>query len=106
MFRRLSLTIISVCLVNFCFAQKDKDSLAIDTGFIDYADLFSELEAFIDSISAPPSFTLVNLGIGQVFLPISQMKKRRQLQPGDPFILHRLVILIRPGLNWAPALRW
>jgi hypothetical protein len=46
------------------FAQKPAQSLpSVDTTFTDYDLLFSELDHFIDSISAPRSFTLVNIGL-------------------------------------------
>ena len=67
MLRKLLLTITTVCLVQLCTAQKGKDTPAFDTSFTDYDDLFSELEAFIDSLSAPRSFALFNLAIGQSF---------------------------------------
>lgn len=49
-------------------AQKPvKDSLLIDTSFMDYDLLFSELDAFLDSITAPRTFAIFNAGISQGF---------------------------------------
>lgn len=67
MHRKLLLAISAVLLVQFCHAQKGKDSLTIDTSFLDYEELFSELDALIDSLSAPRSFTLINLAMGQSY---------------------------------------
>ena len=65
MLRKLLLTIGTVFFFQAGIAQKDRDSLAIDTSFFDYTELFSELDALIDSLSAPRSFTLINLGVSQ-----------------------------------------
>ena len=68
MLRRLVITIGSFFIVSLCFAQRNKDSLAIDTTFTDYDELFSELDALIDSLTAPRSFTIFNIGLGTGFL--------------------------------------
>jgi hypothetical protein len=68
MFLKLTVTIMSFCVTSLCFAQKEKPLPAIDTTFTDYDELFSELDALIDSLTAPRSFTLFNIGIGQSFL--------------------------------------
>jgi len=68
MLRKLYLTIAGFLIVHLCAAQKGRDSLALDSTFIDYEELFSELDQLIDSLSSPRSFTLVNLSIGQSFL--------------------------------------
>ena len=68
MLRRIVITIGSFFIVNLCSAQKNKDSIAIDTSFIDYDELFSELDALIDSLTSPRSFTMFNLAMGQAFL--------------------------------------
>ncbi|HVK96181.1 MAG TPA: hypothetical protein VM368_00115, partial [Flavisolibacter sp.] len=47
-----------------------KDSLAIDTSFTDYDLLFDEMDAFFDSILAPRSFTLVNVGLSRRFFSV------------------------------------
>ncbi len=50
------------------FAQKPaKDYPPVDTTVTDYDLLFSELDAFLDSITAPRSFTLFNLGITSAY---------------------------------------
>lgn len=68
MLRKIVITIGSFFIVSLCSAQKDKDSLAIDTTFTDYEELFSELDALIDSLLSPRSFTMFNVAIGQSFL--------------------------------------
>lgn len=53
---------LSVC----CSAlaqQPQKQPPAIDTSFTDYDALFSELDAFLDSLLAPRDFAIFNLGI-------------------------------------------
>ncbi|HEX6335171.1 MAG TPA: hypothetical protein VFZ78_13150, partial [Flavisolibacter sp.] len=48
-------------------AQSGKDSLAIvnvtDTSYVDYDELFDELEHFLDSITAPRDLTMFNIGV-------------------------------------------
>lgn len=68
MFQRVLLTIASFCITTFCLAQKGNDSLAVDTTFTDYDELFSELDDLLDSLTSPRSFTLVNISIGQNYL--------------------------------------
>jgi hypothetical protein len=65
MFRKFFLAAFCFCLANFCSAQKGKDSIAVDTTFTDYDEIFSELDKLIDSLSTPRSFTLVNVAFGQ-----------------------------------------
>lgn len=67
MLLRLSFTVVSFCLATFCFAQKEKFPPAVDTTFTDYDELFSELDALIDSLTTPRSFTLVNVGFASGF---------------------------------------
>ncbi|MGZ8517657.1 MAG: hypothetical protein ACXWWD_09920 [Chitinophagaceae bacterium] len=68
MLRKIVITIGSFFIVNLCSAQKDQDSIAIDTTFADFDELFSELDALLDSLIAPRSFTMFNVNIGQSFL--------------------------------------
>jgi len=87
MLRKLSFTILGFCLATFCFAQKGKDSLAVDTTFTDYDELFSELDKLIDSLTSPQSFTLVNVSFGQSFLAfetkdnLSETRRRFMYSP-------------------------
>lgn len=74
--RRLLLTIFGFCFAGFCFAQTRKDSLAVDTAFTDYDALLSEFDAFMDSITAPHSFTLVNFAFGQSYLSFDAKNDR------------------------------
>lgn len=67
MFLRLSFTIVSFYIIPFCFAQKEKYPPSIDTTFTNYDELFSELDALIDSLMAPRSYTIFNIGIGSGF---------------------------------------
>src|SRR3569833_158725 len=55
--------ILSFLISGFASAQKpEKQQPAIDTSYTDYDALFSEMDAFLDSILAPRNFTLINLG--------------------------------------------
>ncbi len=64
---KLSFVIASFIITPICFSQSGKDPLAADTTFTDYDELFSELDALIDSLTAPRSFTVFNLSIGSGF---------------------------------------
>ena len=57
------LTIVCVSLSSFSLAQKPGKQPAIDSSFTDYDALFSELDAFLDSLMTPRDFTLINVGI-------------------------------------------
>lgn len=50
-----------------CHAQNAKDSSLRDTAFLDYDEIFSELDALLDSLNAPRNFSLVNIGFGRNF---------------------------------------
>jgi hypothetical protein len=67
MFYKLFVTIVCFCLLNVCAAQT-KDTFAIDTTFVDYEELFSELDDLLDSLTAPRSMAVFNLSVGQGFL--------------------------------------
>jgi hypothetical protein len=64
MIKKLLLVIISFVSVTLLQAQKVKalDSLAY------YDELFNELDAFIDSITAPRTMVLINVGVSNNFL--------------------------------------
>ena len=64
MFKKITFVIASSFLISgFAMAQKTgKQQPAVDTSFTDYDALFSEMDAFLDSILAPRNFTLINLG--------------------------------------------
>ena len=64
MSKKLFFLVISLMTLSALQAQKTKtvDSLAY------YDDLFNELDAFIDSITAPRTMVLVNIGVGGNFL--------------------------------------
>ena len=68
MLRKIFLTIGSFFIVSLCSAQHGRDSIAVDTSFTDYEELFSELDALIDSLTSPRSFTMFNVSLGQSFL--------------------------------------
>ena len=58
------LTIVCVSLSGFSLAQKPgKQQHVLDTSFTDYDALFSELDAFLDSLMTPRDFTLINVGV-------------------------------------------
>lgn len=64
MLKRLLFIVVSCLSISLLHAQKSKavDSLAY------YDDLFNELDAFIDSITAPRTMVLINVGVGNKFL--------------------------------------
>lgn len=43
------------------------DSVSVDTTVVDYDELFSELDALIDSLTAPRSFTIAGVGVANGF---------------------------------------
>ena len=51
-----------------CRAQNPKDSVLRDTSFLDYDEIFSELDALLDSLNTPRSFALANLSLSRNFL--------------------------------------
>ncbi|MDQ6608550.1 MAG: hypothetical protein M3Y85_01870 [Bacteroidota bacterium] len=67
MHRKFLCTLTSFLIVCACAAQKGKYTPATDTTFTDYDELFSELDALIDSLTAPRSFTLFNIGMSSNF---------------------------------------
>lgn len=50
-----------------CQAQNVKDSALRDTAFLDYDEIFSELDALLDSLNTPRNFSLVNLSVSRNF---------------------------------------
>lgn len=69
MIRKINLSILfSLLLANAAIAQKPaKQQPAIDTSFTDYDILFNELDALLDSLTAPRNFALFNIGIGNSY---------------------------------------
>jgi hypothetical protein len=56
---------IALLFVGYCcHAQHKKDSVLIDTTFLDYDEIFSELDALLDSLNTPRSFSLVDVTVG------------------------------------------
>lgn len=67
-----------------CHAQKGKPGAVTDTTFYDYDEIFSELDALLDSLNTPRSFSLVNLAAGRGFFNYtnnesSPVQTKRQL---------------------------
>lgn len=60
--RQLTLIIVWLLCVDVLHAQTEKPS-QIDTSIIDYDELFSELDNFLDSVLQPGSFIMINTGI-------------------------------------------
>jgi hypothetical protein len=72
----------------FCTAANAQTKTAIDS-LADYDALFSELESFLDSITAPRSFTTVNLGITNglyQYQTSSTAMEERNLWVGTPSV--------------------
>lgn len=51
----------------FCHAQHKNDSLLMDTTLFDYDEIFSELDALLDSLNTPRSFTLTSVSAGSSY---------------------------------------
>lgn len=50
-----------------CHAQNPKDSSLRDTSFLDYEEIFSELDALLDSLNTPRNFSLANITLSRNF---------------------------------------
>lgn len=65
------ITIILLCFhLSFtAFSQDSLNAIPVDTSFdeTDYDELFNELDALLDSLMKPRSFTLFNLGVGNSY---------------------------------------
>ncbi len=48
-------------------AQKPAEEKTVDTAFTDYDVLFNELDALLDSLTGPRTFTLINVGVTNEF---------------------------------------
>src|SRR5689334_11299389 len=68
MHRSLILLILSAFLVRGnLIAQDSLKQVNTDTSFIDYDELFNELDVLLDSLAAPRNFLLFNVGVGKNF---------------------------------------
>ena len=68
MYRSLFLFILSAFLVRGkAIAQDSVMQVQTDTSFIDYDELFNELDALLDSLASPRNFVLINMGIGKSY---------------------------------------
>lgn len=74
MFRALALIILGCSLTCLCFAQKGRDPFSVDTSFVDYDELISELDHLIDSLTSPRSYTVANVNLGPSFLAYENEK--------------------------------
>src|SRR5215218_6980799 len=54
-------------LTGICHAQKETDPLLSDTAFLDYDEIFSELDHLLDSLNTPRNFSLANVTVGRNF---------------------------------------
>jgi hypothetical protein len=62
--KKICIAISLLFTLSFVQAQKPhKDLAPVDTSFTDYDVLFSELDAFLDSLLTPRSFVLLNVGV-------------------------------------------
>jgi hypothetical protein len=68
MHRSFILLILSAFLVRGnLIAQDSLKQVNTDTSFIDYDELFNELDVLLDSLAAPRNFLLFNVGVGKNF---------------------------------------
>ncbi|MGZ3857943.1 MAG: hypothetical protein ACXVMS_00330 [Flavisolibacter sp.] len=60
----IMMVLVVLCIASPAAAQKPvREKPAVDTLFTDYDALFSEMDAFLDSLLAPRNFTLINIGL-------------------------------------------
>ncbi|WP_121355184.1 hypothetical protein [Flavisolibacter nicotianae] len=64
--KRATLFFLLLC-AGVCHAQKEKDSLLLDTAVWDYDEIFSELDALLDSLTTPRNFSLINISVGNSY---------------------------------------
>ena len=68
MIQKRTLGVLIGCLITiFAAAQDSAKKATIDTSTfdnIDIEDLFNELDALLDSLTAPRNFLLINIGMG------------------------------------------
>ncbi|MGE5518653.1 MAG: hypothetical protein ACM3VS_01920 [Candidatus Dadabacteria bacterium] len=70
----------------FSYSQKPlKETPAIDTSFTDYDLVFNELDAFLDSITAPRSFSVLNLSLTNNFFNYTN-ESSLYVQPLNRFV--------------------
>ena len=72
------------CVNINAYAQKTTPSDSLFNAVVDYDELFSELDAFLDSLLAPRTYTVVNIGAGTGFYDYSSneefiLKSQRDL---------------------------
>jgi hypothetical protein len=70
MIRKMHLLfLLGLSLAGVAHAQKPVKQADMDSSFadMDYEDLFNELDALLDSLTAPRNFTLFNIGVGNNF---------------------------------------
>src|SRR5688572_26455160 len=71
MFKNWSILVALSTVVISAYPQNDQGDTTIvplsvvDTGIIDYDELFRDFDSFMDSILSPPSFLLLNLSMGK-----------------------------------------
>ncbi len=79
------LILLGFFMATVACAQKPlKDSTGIDSTFTDYDHLFNELDALLDSLIAPRSFVVFNVGIGNNYFSYSS-KSSYLLAPSRKF---------------------
>jgi len=61
------LILVGLLMNLYTSAQKPEKQVVIDTSFTDYDAIFNELDGILDSLSAPRSFLLFNIGMGRSY---------------------------------------
>jgi hypothetical protein len=97
-----------------CYGQNKKDSALLDTTILDYEEIFSELDALLDSLNTPRSFTLINISAGSSFFSYTsktgtiQTKQQLALSPSvgffgkDGFGISAGTSLVNDGKSLSP----
>ena len=104
MFRRLLVLVLLSGFLNSANAQKDSASTdPLLNVPIDYDELFNELDAFLDSLLAPRTYTILSLGAGTSFFDYGS-KEGFTLQTKKQVILSPLVgYYHKSGLGFTAA---
>ena len=66
------------CVNTNAYAQKTTSSDSLFNAVVDYDELFSELDAFLDSLLAPRTYTVVNIGAGTGLLSLMLVQKNTE----------------------------
>jgi hypothetical protein len=108
---------IGLFVTSFASAQDTAQKPILDTSFLetDYDMLFNELDALLDSVSAPRNFTLFNIGIGNSYFNYEEKagtslssEKRITFTPSLAYFskagwgVSGTAVIVNDGMNYNP----